>query len=38
MWKKNVIRYKINNVKMELRDKLFLLNTNLGKTLIAHKK
>ena len=38
MWKKNVIRHKINLVKNELRDKLFLLNQNLGKTLLSHKK
>lgn len=38
MWKKNVIRHKINLVKNELRDKLFLLNPHLGKTLLQHKK
>ena len=38
MWKKNVIRHKINLVKNELRDKLFLLNLHLGKTLLQHKK
>ena len=37
MWKKNVIKYKINNVKLELKEKLFLLNNNLSKTLLEHR-
>ena len=37
MWKKNVIKYKINNVKLELKEKLFLLNNNLNKTLLEHR-
>lgn len=37
MWKKNVIRFKMNNMKRDLEDKLFLVNPILGKTLLSHR-
>lgn len=38
MWKKNVIRFKMNNMKRDLEDKLFLANPILGKTLLHHRR
>ena len=38
MWRKNVIRHKINNCKRELEDKLFFLNPTFRKTLLKHKE
>lgn len=38
MWKKNVIRFKMNNMKRDLEDKLFLANPILGKTLLSHRR
>ena len=38
MWKKNVIRHKLNIVSKQLQDKLFICNPILSDTLLEHRK